>query len=146
MNKITAVGLMILFASVILFFLVFVWVGNYIEAERSAAVRRCVFSVILLCDDWRITSNSVELKLTNGMEEDIVLRSINLSGDAVNGNCYYDTPTKLSKGIPTEITVPCSLDSTKITGRRKYEMYLNYSWSNSTDTHSLYGELIDKSR
>jgi hypothetical protein len=121
---------------------------------------KCVFPTMLTCTDYQVASvgTAIKLVLMNGAGKDFNLNGVDITGDAVT-TCKYtwlagtaplvvaSTSYTLCLGTNPPCAVAtgtCTLDTTKITSKKKYAINVNYTYTDSTYIHPLTGELFAK--
>lgn len=104
---------------------------------------KCTFPILMVCVDYKVTSNSIMLQLQNGAGRDMIVNSLVATSEAVQGSCSSSGTVTLLNGASKSFSLTgCNF---KDTGRDKnrYEITVNYVFVDSPSIpHTLTGELL----
>ena len=125
---------------------------------------KCVFPTMLTCSDWKVTpgaTGTIQLILVNGGGKDMTISNVSVTSTAITntGGCYMGAnatqatifsiksgETKTLIFVHNQVAgTGCTIDTTKAAAKTKYAIDVNYTYSDSTFSHNLDGELFAKS-
>ena len=109
---------------------------------------KCVVSSGLVCDDYTVGSNGIQVRLQNSAGRDMVIKEVKFVSDAVAGECSSGQITGLlqageSKSFAVVDPAGCSFSGSK--EKNNYDLVVEYSWLDSLSfTHTFNGELFSR--
>ena len=112
---------------------------------------KCVFPTQLTCSDWKVTpgpTGSVQMILINGGGKDLTIWNANITSLAIATSCRKDSPAwtfPMKAGETKTFTFDnCAIDVIKASSKIKYSVEINYTYTDSTFSHGMSGELFAK--
>ncbi len=110
----------------------------------SLMPERCSLGVGLGCNDFSVTEDDIQLKISNNGGREITINNINITSDALGNPCSNSFQTNIKNGeIATFLIVGCPAQTSE-TSKKRYAVEINYKYTDSSIDRIADGELIAK--